>query len=159
MAAQCCQSIGVNAKCIMCMYVPRRKGPVYHVYWVNQTTVKTCWAVDRKTVVKTMCSKSMSCQSSTLSPSSDSELNDSLGSDHAAPTIKKTLSSSHYSGESSGDGSPRSKGVGHYLGLACEDDIDVDHLTQRAFGKSVIHSGFVKVTNVWFQHWQKIVNL
>ena len=45
----------------------------------------------QKNCSKTMCSKSMSCQSSTLSPSSYLELNDSLGSDHTAPTIKKTL--------------------------------------------------------------------
>ena len=121
MAARCCQCNGVNAKCIRCACT-KEKWPCVSCLASKSNNCQNLLGCRQRAIVKAACSPSVSCLSSTLCPSSPSDFVDSLAPSHTAPTILKTVSSSHHSNESNGDESPNlssSKGhieaVGHYV--------------------------------------------
>ena len=155
----CCQCNGVNAKCIRCARA-KKKSHCVSCLPSKSNNCQNLLSCRQKAVVKAKYSPSVSY------PSSPSDFIDSLAPDHTALTISKTVSSSRHSKESSGDESPNLssskdhiEAVGHYLGLATEDNIHVHQLMQRAYGESFIHSGGVDITDTWFQCWKKVVKL
>ena len=123
MAARCCQSNGVNAKCIRCVCT-KEKRPCVSCLPSKSNNCQNLLSCRQRAIVKAACSPSVSCPSSTLCPSSPSDFIDSSAPGHTAPTILKTVSSSHHSNESNGGESPNLssskdciEAVGHYVEL------------------------------------------